>query len=111
MAITKKQREEYRAQLIADNPRTEPYFIDMLLDVYETAPTFVDTITKKHARLPRGSDAAPKKPLEQKAITCIPDGEFLWPAQEEHAKVLSTEELCNITEIKHEAHTAVTQSA
>ena len=110
MAITKKQREEYRAQLVAENPRTELFFIDMLLDVYDKTPGFVDTLSKKYSKMPPKPETPPKK-LEAELITCIPAGEFVWPEQDDNAKFLGTGEISDITEIQHEAHTAVTQSA
>ena len=66
-----KQREDFRLQLISDNPQTEPYFIDLLLDVYEKNPGFVETLVKKHKQ-----GSAPTQntlqALIQKSISVLP---------------------------------------
>ena len=48
--LTKKQREEYRADLLAEHPRLEAYFVDMLLQVYDDAPGYVEQLAKEHIK-------------------------------------------------------------
>ena len=94
--ITKKQREDFRLQLITDNPRTDPYFVDLLLDVYDKNAGFVETLVKKHKQAP-----APNKaytPLVQKSIAVLADGEFEWPEQQANAKAIACEQLSAATE-------------
>ena len=100
MGITQKQRDDYRRQLLTENPKTDPYFVDILLDVYDKHPAFVESLTRSKKKKGKEPSTPPTSPVyTAKTISVLPEGEFKWPEQDGAAKFYEDRGDCDDEEV------------